>query len=357
MTFDITFKFPPDILLFYFNQEESVGSRVQVISLSRRFAIKQGGHFNALDTINFTVEPGEIFGIVGMSGAGKSTLLRLLATLDEPTSGSILIDDQDTSTLFGSSLNFLRRKMGMVFQDLYLFSSKTTLENITFPLEMTGLDKNAQLEKAHELLSMVGLSGKENKYPMKLSGGERQRVAIARALARSPSLLLLDEMTSALDPKTKRSILDLLLELNRTLSLTIILITHEMEVVRRICNRVAILDHGNVVEEGTVEDLFARAKHPVTKELIQHIDHELPKDIAGDLWLLTFLGEAAKKPLLTTLIRDFKVEVNILLGSIDRIRSGEIGRLVVAISGPLEERTKALVYLSDRGVIAEALPT
>lgn len=330
---------------------------IKAQTLTRRFSLKEGGEFVALDQIDFSVMPGDIFGIVGMSGAGKSTLLRLLATLDKPSSGALYIDSIDTSTLPDANLRQLRKKLGMVFQDLFLFSSKTSVQNVAFPQEMAGIPKDESLENAKKLIKLVGLKGKEDVYPLKLSGGERQRVAIARALANQPKILLLDEMTSALDPKTRRAILELLFELNQRLSLTIVLITHEMEVVRRICNRVIILDHGVIVEEGAVNQLFAKPQHPITKELIQHIDHEIPLEIPkeGALWFLTFLGEAARKPLLTTLIRQFAIEVNILLGSIDRIVGGEIGKLLVTVSGSHEERMRAKAFLESRGVIIETI--
>ncbi len=337
---------------------------VQVKALSRIYRVQSGKappcELLALSDVSFDVERGDIFGIVGMSGAGKSSLLRILATLERASSGSLAIDGQEVESLSEADLGKVRLKIGFIFQELNLFSSMTALENLLFALSESGskLSKKEQIEKAKEWLSLVGLQGKENSYPMKLSGGQRQRVAIARALVNAPSLLLCDEMTSALDPKTRRAILELLYDLSKKFTITIVLITHEMEVVRQICNKVIVLDQGKIVDSGSVEEIFAFPKHRASRELVEQLSHDPTVDLAAskggeEKWMLTFLGRAAREPLLTQVIRGFEVEVNILLGSIDRTLKGEIGKLLVAISGAEEERKRARSFLESRGVVVE----
>lgn len=308
-----------------------------VTNLSKRFPC---GSFGVRD-ISFRVQEGEIFGIVGQSGAGKSTLLRLLAGLETPTIGAVHRE--------GS--------LSMIFQHYNLLSSRTAFQNVALPLELAGINDD---RKVKELLSLVGLSPKADHYPAQLSGGEKQRVAIARALAISPTLLLCDEPTAALDPATTNSILALLSKLSRELKLTIVIITHEMEVVRQIADRVLVLDHGEIAEMGLLADLFATPKHPVTKQLVTAVSHQIPsrffdKSDNCDLLRLIFRGQSAREPLMTRLIRQFDIEVNILLGAIDSCKNEVIGNLVISLTGSEAERKRARQFLIDGGITIEEL--
>jgi D-methionine transport system ATP-binding protein len=325
-------------------------SFIQIENLAKRF-----NSTPALKEINLRIQRGEIFGIIGMSGAGKSTLIRCLAGLEKPSEGHIFLEREDLATLSGKELRAVRKKMGMIFQHFNLFSSRTASENIAYPLEIEGISRKSRLARARELLELVGLKGKGDYYPAQLSGGEKQRVAIARALVRSPALLLCDEATSSLDPHATHSILELLSQLNRKLGLTIVLITHEMEVIKQICTRVAVLEHGEVVEEGATLTLFSSPKHPTTKRFLQNLthilpEHLLPKGENQDLLRLSFTGKNASQPIISRLIREYQVEVNILLGSIDVLHTGTVGNLVIALSGPKEERLKGCQFLESCGV-------
>lgn len=246
---------------------------IQIKHLSKYFRTPKGCApiTYALRDIHLEIPRGCIYGIIGMSGAGKSTLLRCLTGLEIPSQGTISIDNREFPYKDPSALAQLRKQLGMVFQHFQLFSSRTVEENIAYPLEIAGASKQERQQRVEELLPLVGLTSKKHHYPSQLSGGEKQRVGIARALASHPSLLLCDEPTSALDPKTTRDLLDLLSSLNQELGLTIILITHQLETVKQICNRVAVLSHGEIVEEGTVAEIFARPQHPATQHIIYEV--------------------------------------------------------------------------------------
>ena len=328
-------------------------SVVSIEDLTKRY----GEEHLALGGIDLLVKKGEIFGIIGMSGAGKTTLMRCLTALERPSEGRITIAGEEITALRGGDLRCARKKIGMIFQHFNLFSSRTALDNITYPLEIEGVSKEERDKKGRELLALVGLKEKEGHYPAQLSGGEKQRVAIARALVHEPVVLLCDEATSALDPRTTASILELLAELNERLGLTILLITHEMEVVRQICTHVAVLEHGVVVEQGAVADLFAKPKHPTTQRFLQHMVHEIPDRVREDRTLLrlAFTGESAGQPIISRLIRAHGVEVNILLGGIDILKTETIGNLVVEISGSSEERSQARTFLEGQGVVCDEL--
>ncbi len=326
---------------------------IEIRNLSKRF-----GNTFALKEINLAVYPKEIFGIIGMSGAGKSTLIRCLATLEKPSKGAIFLKGDELTGLDKKQLRTKRKQIGMIFQHFNLFFSRTALENIMYPLEISGVPKEERLKRAHELIELVGLTGKENLYPTQLSGGQKQRVAIARALANYPEVLLCDEATSALDPHTTHSILELLSALNQKLGLTIVLITHEMQVIKEICTKVAVLEHGEVVEEGETGTLFAQPQHPTTKRFLQNMSHEIPDHILpeGDnqeLLRLSFTGTSAKEPVISRLIREYQVEVNILFGSIDILKKETVGCLVIALSGSSDERQKARQFLADQDVFWE----
>lgn len=295
----------------------------------------------ALHPTDMTVETGEVFGIVGHSGAGKSTLVRLINLLEPPTGGRILIDDEDITHYTSAKLRAFRRKAGMIFQHFNLLSSKTVAGNIAFPMILAGIYSKAEIrDRVQELLALVGLSDHANKYPSQLSGGQKQRVGIARALACRPTILLCDEATSALDPQTTQSVLKLLGDINRELGLTIVLITHEMDVVRRVCDRVAVMDAGRVVEMGPVSEVFLHPKHPTTRDFVfesENVDSdEMQKDLQsadGRIMRLTFKGEATYKPLLGRVARESGVDFSILAGRIDHIKDTPYGQLTLSLVG------------------------
>ncbi|MFN0065820.1 MAG: methionine ABC transporter ATP-binding protein [Chlamydiales bacterium] len=313
---------------------------IQIEELAKEFPSPDGrGVVSALQDVTLSIVAGEIYGIIGSSGAGKSTLIRILTGLDKPTSGRVLVRDTH---------------LGMVFQHFNLFSSRTALQNILFPLEV---QKKEGEKRARELLALVGLGSKGDLYPSQLSGGEKQRVAIARALATRPQILLCDEATSALDPETTSSILRLLVELNEKLGLTIILITHEMEVIKSTCNRVAVLEGGKIVEEGLVADLFAAPKHPTTMRFLQGMIHEQPQSLPlrGRLLRLCFRHETAKEPIISQIIRTTQVDINILSGSIDVLKEETVGALIVELTGHEHDIERAQQMLKEKGVIYEQL--
>lgn len=294
---------------------------------------------HALAGVSLRIERGEIFGIIGRSGAGKSTLIRMLNLLERPTEGRVLIDGQDITAYGEAELRKFRQSVGMVFQHFNLLNSRTVLDNVCFPLRLAGLNRRQQRERAAEVLALVGLSEHADKYPRQLSGGQQQRVGIARALASKPQLLLCDEATSALDPETTQSILRLLVEINRDLGLTIVLITHGMDVIRTVCDRVAVIDAGQIVESGDVVDVFLHPQHEVTQSLLSEsgVDAEGWRDMAqgmdGRLLRLSFRGDAALQPLLSHVSRDLGVDLSILQGSVGRIKDTPYGQLVVAVQG------------------------
>ncbi len=244
---------------------------VQMIEIKNlsKFYNTENGEFVAINDINLTIENGDIFGIIGMSGAGKSTLIRCINLLEKPSEGSILIDGQDITALEGHNLLSLRRKIGMVFQRFNLLMQRTISDNVAYPLEVAGIEKKERYERVHELLEIVGLSSKAGSYPVQLSGGQQQRVSIARALANHPSLLLCDEPTSALDSLTTNSILKLLKDINHKLGVTIVIITHEIAVVEKICNKVAIIDQSRIIEQGYVKDVIANPQQEITRQLLE----------------------------------------------------------------------------------------
>ena len=282
----------------------------------------------ALHATSLTIETGEVFGIVGHSGAGKSTLIRLINRLERPSGGRILIDGENVTGYDAAELRAYRRKVGMIFQHFNLLSSKTVTDNIAFPMKLAGIYSRQEIqERVTELLARVGLTDHARKYPSQLSGGQKQRVGIARALACRPTILLCDEATSALDPQTTQSVLRLLADINRELGLTIVLITHEMDVVRRVCDRVAVMDAGEVVEMGPVSEVFLHPKHPTTRDFVfesESIDRdEMQQDLqhaSGRILRLTFKGEATYKPLLGHVARESGVDFSILSGRIDHIK-------------------------------------
>ena len=300
-----------------------------------------GRQVPALQSTNLRVEAGEVFGLIGHSGAGKSTMLRLINRLEAPSGGRIIVDGEDVTALDSAGLRAFRRRVGMIFQHFNLLSSKTVAANIAMPLELAGGHSRAEINaRVDELLARVGLTDHARKYPAQLSGRQKQRVGIARALATRPKILLCDEATSALDPQTTGQVLQLLAEINRELGLTIVLITHEMDVIRRVCDRVAVLDAGTVVEQGTVADVFLHPKHATTRRFVFEAEHVDEGDlmssyshVEGRILRLTFRGEATYAPLLGQVARETGVDYSILGGRIDRIREEPYGQLTIALVG------------------------
>ena len=316
---------------------------------------------HALAGVSLHIERGEIFGIIGRSGAGKSTLIRMLNLLERPTEGRVIIDGQDITAYRDAELRAFRQSVGMVFQHFNLLSSRNVLDNVCFPLRLAGMRRAEQLKRAREVLALVGLTEHEDKYPRQLSGGQQQRVGIARALASGPRLLLCDEATSALDPETTQSILRLLIDINRRLGLTIVLITHGMDVIRSVCDRVAVIDAGHIVELGNVLDVFLHPQHPVTQSLLSEsgMDAEgwrdMARDMDGPLLRLSFKGNSTLQPLLSKVSRDLDVDLSILQGSVGRIKDTPYGQMVVAVQGSADNTRKLPEVLRANGVQCEEL--
>jgi D-methionine transport system ATP-binding protein len=321
------------------------------------------GPFHALRAVDLTVAAGEVFGIIGRSGAGKSTLLRLLNLLEQPSRGEVLIESQDIAHLDAAALRRLRQRIGVVFQHFNLLGSRTVYENVRFPLRVAGeLSTAAQRERVHEMLELVGLSDQAHKYPRQLSGGQRQRVGIARALANRPTLLLCDEATSALDPETTQSILALLRSINQQLKLTIVLITHGMDVIRTVADRLAVLDHGQVIETGSVIDVFLGPRHATTRALLAESGIETGTlDVTAAtsgarLLRLTYRAAAVATPVLSELTRELDLDFVILQGSIGRIKDVPYAELTVAVAQQDTARWQQLcTALSQRSIQYEVL--
>jgi D-methionine transport system ATP-binding protein len=315
----------------------------------------------ALQPFSLDIADGEVFGIIGLSGAGKSTLIRLINLLERPSGGSVFIDDIEMTALAEPALRAQRRRIGMIFQHFNLLASQTVADNVAFPLRLAG-ERDAVVIRARvdELLARVGLTAHADKYPSQLSGGQKQRVGIARALANRPSILLCDEATSALDPQTTASVLELLAEINRELKLTIVLITHEMDVVRRVCDRVAVLDAGVIVERGAVADVFLHPQHPTTRRFVNEaLPEEAASELApfaqvpGRILRLSFRGDTTLTPALGRVARETGIDFNILAGRIDRIKDLPYGQLTLAMQG--EHVDAALAALRGAGIEIEEL--
>ena len=327
------------------------------------------GPVEALRGIDLHIAPGEVFGIIGRSGAGKSSLVRVINLLNRPTKGEVIVACRDLTRLNDAELRAARRDIGMVFQHFNLLSSRTVWGNAALPLELAGLDKAAIAQRVGPLLELVGLSQLADRYPAQISGGQKQRVGIARALASHPKVLLSDEATSALDPETTRSILDLLRQVNRELGVTVVLITHQMQVVKQIADRVAVIDAGRIAEMGSVLDVFTRPQQAITKSLIDEIvPQELPASVLehvrhlasqlqsggiGQLLRLSYAGERAYQPILSRLIRDHGLDLSILHGQIDEIQEQTFGSLAVYASGDGQRLAAAIAQLREAGVQVE----
>ena len=332
---------------------------IQLTDISVRFG-GADSPVEAVRKVSLHIGRSEIFGIVGTSGAGKSTLVRTINLLERPTSGSVCIDGTDVTNYKGEALRKHRLRTGMIFQQFNLINTRTVFNNVAFALKVAGRSKGEIAERVPELLALVGLSDKSEAYPAQLSGGQKQRVGIARALANSPRVLLCDEPTSALDLETTASILELLKEINRTLGITIVIITHEMTVVKAICDRVAVMDAGEVVEEGSVYNLFANPNHEFTRQLVSRtLNLELPARLfetaAGKILKLLYRGERAEEPIISETIRLFGVQVNILHGQIEYIGGQPLGALVVALEGAYEAVEQATAYIVSKTAGVEVL--
>lgn len=327
------------------------------------------GKVHALKGIDLEIARGEIYGIIGLSGAGKSTLVRCINMLERPTAGQVIVDGQDMTKLSESELRQARKSIGMIFQHFNLLSSATVYDNIAFPLKLSGTSDAEIRKKVLPLLELVGLKDKAQQYPSQLSGGQKQRVGIARALASDPKILLCDEATSALDPQTTKSILDLIRTINQNLSLTVVVITHEMQVIKQLCDKVAVISDGVIAERGDVLDVFTNPRHDITKEFISVLlSNELPAAFRGNevsqdrtpgsllLLRLIFLGETADDPVLAGMIRTCKgVECTMLFGNLDEIHGVPFGRFIIGLSGTDEAINKAVHFLSGQDVRVEVI--
>lgn len=318
---------------------------------------------HALNGIDLTVETGEIYGVIGFSGAGKSSLIRTVNLLERPSAGRVLIQGKDISTLSSKEIRTIRKDIGMIFQHFNLLNSKTVYHNVAMPLLLAKTPK-ADIEKqVTELLDFVGLADQAQKYPDQLSGGQKQRIGIARALATNPSVLLCDEATSALDPQTTKSILDLLRKINKEYNITILLITHEMGVIREICDKVAVLEAGKVIEQGSVFDIFSNPQQPTTKRFVRSVmNDELPDSLLAQIqaaesdnaiYRLQFTGSSVGKPFMSRVSRDFKVDLNVLFGNITELQGVPYGNLIVEFSGEPSEIALALSSIRESEIHIE----
>ncbi|CAI0715029.1 Methionine import ATP-binding protein MetN [Serratia entomophila] len=323
------------------------------------------GRVVAVDDVSLAVEAGQIYGIIGYSGAGKSTLIRLLNGLESPTSGSIEVDGFDIAHAENEQLRQARLKISMVFQHFNLLWSRTVSQNIAFSMQIAGVPKARIKPRVAELIALVGLQGREDAYPSQLSGGQKQRVGIARALANNPGVLLCDEATSALDPQTTDAILDLLLDINRQLNLTIVLITHEMHVVRKICHRVAVMENGRIVEEGPVLEVFARPQQPITRQFVRQVSQyqdteesfnpRLTAHLNGAVFKLTFVGVQAHQAVISEVIQRYHLTINILHGKISHTLNGAFGELYIHAEGSERQLGDMLNLLQERDIAVEVI--
>ncbi len=340
---------------------------IELVNVEKTYYSK-AGDIHALNTTNLSIKAGEIFGIIGLSGAGKSTLVRCINMLERPTAGQVFVDGEELTAMNDAQLRKTRQSIGMIFQHFNLLTSRTVYDNIAFPLEIQGLSK-AEIEKrVRPLLELVQLESRANYYPSQLSGGQKQRVGIARALASNPKVLLCDEATSALDPQTTKSILELLQDINKKLNLTIVMITHQMEVVKTICDRVAVIEAGNIIEEGPMVDVFTNPQHPTTKEFTKSvINAEIPKMVKNKnlsenytdgsklIARISFIGSSAGEPIISGLVKHFDVDISILYGNIDQLKDVSFGTLIVEICGTKDGIANALEYLHKQNLKTEVI--
>ena len=343
---------------------------IELQHLTKRFAT-QGGTVVALNDINLTIRDGDVYGIIGMSGAGKSTLVRCINLLNRPSEGTVTVDGKNLTELSEDELRESRRSIGMIFQHFNLLSSRTVYDNVALPLELVGTPKNVIREKVEPLLKLVGLTEHAHKYPSQLSGGQKQRVGIARALTNDPKVLLSDEATSALDPETTVATLALLKRINKELGLTIVMITHEMQVVKQICERVVVMNYGKIVEQGKVVDIFMSPQHETTKALIGNVmARDMPASIldrfrkarenhpnsdAVYLLRLAFSGNEVTRPVISECSRRFNLDFNILRGTVDDVQGQTLGSLTVLIEAESSVFIEAVNFLRENGVVVEEI--
>jgi D-methionine transport system ATP-binding protein len=339
---------------------------IQLNQINKTY-MTDAGKVVALKNINLEVQAGEIFGVIGPSGAGKSTLIRCVNLLERPTAGTVTVAGQELTHLSEPELRKARGKIGMIFQHFNLLASRTAYENIALPLELRSQSKTQIANTLTPLLELTGLKDKKDHYPSQLSGGQKQRVAIARALANQPKVLLCDEATSALDPQTTQTILQLLKDINQKLGLTILLITHEMEVIKTICHHLAILEHGEIIEQADVIAFFARPQTTLAKSFVRtalkhHLSESLQKRIVAEatadtnpLLQISFIGQAASEPLIAQLIQQFAITLNIWQANIEHIRDTMVGIMLVELAGNTEQIHNGIAYLSQKGVLVEII--
>ncbi|MGJ7912463.1 methionine ABC transporter ATP-binding protein [Neobacillus sp. LXY-1] len=323
----------------------------------------KGKTMKALDNVSLKIEKGDIYGVIGYSGAGKSTLLRMVNALEGPTSGKVIVNGKELGTLKTLELSQVKKNISMIFQHFNLLDSKTVFDNVAIPLVLNKVDKGIIKQRVKELLEFVGLADKENSYPSQLSGGQKQRVGIARALVTNPEILLCDEATSALDPKTTVSILELLKRINKEFTITILVVTHEMEVIRKICNKVAVMEKGKVIEAGDVIEVFGKPKQSTTKEFIKTVIHdEIPLSVIDELkeelrnkriYLLKFFGKNCTKLLLNTLTKEFDIEMNIVFANVTELQGTTLGVFTVVFYGEDADMDQIYPYIKGSGITVE----
>lgn len=334
---------------------------IELIDIEKEFIRKKEDPLIALRGINLKVEKGEIFGVIGRSGAGKSTLLRSINLLERPSSGTVLVGGDDLTKLSEKELQKKRQKIGMIFQHFNLLSTATVRENIAFPLKISKLPAKATRKKLDELIELVGLTSQQHHYPRQLSGGQKQRVGIARALANDPDVLLCDEATSALDPQTTDNILSLLKDINFKLGITILLITHEMGVIRSICDRVAVMEYGQIVESGTVLDVFLNPVHPITREFVSEVSDTPGSEAlnafsgAGKVVRINFRGEQTYEPVLFETVRGTNATFAILQGTVSRMKDVPYGQLIIELRGSDSDVNRIIAELGQRGLAVNEL--
>lgn len=334
---------------------------IEIKNVSKVYKTKDS-EINALNNVNLRIGDGEIFGIIGASGAGKSSLVRCINKLEVPDSGQVFIDGSDITSLSQTQLRETRRKIGMIFQHFNLLMNKTVFDNVAFPLRISHLPKKQVEQQVQNILELVDLWDKKNSYPAQLSGGQKQRVGIARALANNPKIILSDEATSALDPTTTNSILELLKDINKRFNITIVVITHEMQVIKQICNKVAIIEDGAIVEEGSVIDIFTNPRSQTTRNFTKRLN-DIPEEYlntggnnGNEIIIRTlFIGGNSNQPVISTMIKKFDVDANILAGKIETIQDTNVGNLVLKITGNAENVAKAVDFLRDNQVGIEVL--
>ena len=344
---------------------------IKLDHITQTYKTPEGREFKALDDVSIEIRPGEIFGIIGRSGAGKSTLVRCINLLNRPSEGTVTVDGKNLTELSEDELRESRRSIGMIFQHFNLLSSRTVYDNVALPLELVGTPKNVIREKVEPLLKLDGLTEHAHKYPSQLSGGQKQRVGIARALTNDPKVLLSDEATSALDPETTVATLALLKRINKELGLTIVMITHEMQVVKQICERVVVMNYGKIVEQGKVVDIFMSPQHETTKALIGNVmARDMPASIldrfrkarenhpnsdAVYLLRLAFSGNEVTRPVISECSRRFNLDFNILRGTVDDVQGQTLGSLTVLIEAESSVFIEAVNFLRENGVVVEEI--